>query len=201
MSGFWIKDRFDVHLPSSLPRDTPIYRIIDFFSAAHLVTTNSLYIPTAERLKDPNEGIDAALDLYAVSAGPCAGITSFFKNIDEFKDYQQRQKRANYVSCWSRVRESVAMWALYSSDLSSIQITTTIGQLEDALHSYYEREHDPRSAIDSAGQKGQFIQSARIAAVRYLSIIRLSALINRRRRAYDKLESKGLVKDEMPIAK
>ena len=93
------------------------------------------------------------------------------------------------------------MWALYSSDLSSIQITTTIGQLEDALHSYYEREHDPRSAIDSAGQKGQFIQSARIAAVRYLSIIRLSALINRRRRAYDKLESKGLVKDEMPIAK
>src|SRR5687768_7005838 len=74
-----IKDRFDIHVPSSLPRNTPIYRIIDFFSAAHRVTTNSLYIPIAERLKDSNEGIDAALDLYAVSAGSCAGIASFLR--------------------------------------------------------------------------------------------------------------------------
>ena len=190
-----IEYKLDLQAPLGLRQDTPIHRIIDFFSAAHGVTSNSLYIPQANRLKDPNEGIDAALDIYAISSGPCAGITRFFKNIDEFKEYQQRQKQANYISCWSRSRESVAMWALYSLDSSSVQITTTVGRLENALRSYYGREHDPRGVIDNAGKIGQFIKTARIVPVKYFSILELSARINRRRRAYGSLESKGLIKE------
>lgn len=190
-----IEYELELKAPSGLRQDTPIHRIVDFFSVAHFVTSNRLYIPQAERLKDPNEGIDAALDVYATSSGPCAGITRFFGNIDEFKEYQRRQKRAHYISCWSQIRESVAMWALYSLDSSSVQITTTIGRLGDALRSYYRREHDPRDAINNAGKNGQFIQTERIVPVRYFSILDLSARINRRRRAYDRLESRGLIKE------
>lgn len=190
-----IEYKLDLQVPSGLRQDTPIHRIVDFFSVAHVVTSKSLYIPQADRLKDPNEGIDAALDIYATSSGPCAGITRFFRNIDEFKEYQQRQKQANYISCWSQNRESIAMWALYSLDSSSVQITTTIGRLRDALRSYYRREHDPRGAIDNAGKNGQFIKTARIVPIKYFSILDVSARINRRRRAYDRLESKGLIKE------
>ncbi len=195
-----IEDELDLQIPSGLRHDTPIHRIVDFFSLAHAVTSSSLYIPQAERLKDPNEGMGAALDIYAISSGPCAGITSFFRDIDEFKEYQQQQKRINYISCWTQIRESVAMWALYSLDSSSVQITTTIGQLEDALRSCYGREHDPRGAIVNAGKNGQFIQSARIVPVKYLSILDLSARIDRRRRAYDRLESKGLIGTPATVA-
>lgn len=186
--------KFDVRTSPSLGDDTPIHRIVDFFSVAHLLTSNILYIPLGERLKDPNEGIDSALDLYAVSAGPCAGITRFFSNNEEFKKHHQRQKQLNYVSCWSQLRESVAMWALYSPDSSSVQITTTIGRLKDALLSYCKREHDPQAAIEDADKNGQFIQSARIVPVKYLSLLDLGKRINRRRRAYDKLDSNGLIR-------
>jgi len=184
----------ELRIPLGLRPDTPIHRIVDFFSVAHVVIASNLYIPLAERLTDPNEGIDAALDLYAVSSGPCAGVTSFFRDTDEFKQYHERQKRVSYISCWTQVRESVAMWALYSLDSCSVQITTTIGQLEDALRLYCKREGDPRSAIDGASSNGQFVKTARIVPIKYLSILDLSARINRRRRAYDRLESKGLIR-------
>jgi hypothetical protein len=189
-----IEYEFNLKVPSGLRHDTPIHRTVDFFSVANILTSNSLYIPLAERLKDSNEGIDAALDLYAVSSGPCAGITLFFRDIDEFKEYHERQKRSSYISCWTQIRESVAMWALYSLDSSSVRITTTIGQLVDALRSYCEKEHDPRGAVEQGGKNGQFINSARILSVKYLSILDLSARINRRRRAYDRADSKGLIK-------
>ncbi|SEK71313.1 hypothetical protein SAMN05216387_102427 [Nitrosovibrio tenuis] len=189
-----IEHLFDLKVPKGLRHDTRIHRIVDFFSVAHLVTSGSLYIPLAERLKDPNEGIDAALDRYAVSVGPCAGMTSFFRGADEFKEYHERQQRVSYVSCWTQIRESVAMWALYSLDSCSVQITTTVGQLADVLSSYCGREHDPREVLDKAGKNGQFIQSARLVPVKYLSILDLSARINRRRRAYDRLEPKGLIR-------
>jgi hypothetical protein len=76
------------------------------------------------------------------------------------------------------------MWALYSPDSSSVQITTTIGRLKDALRSYFRREHDPRNVISDTKRDGQFIRSARIAPVRYLSILELARRINRRRLAY-----------------
>jgi hypothetical protein len=157
-----IGHKLDFQVSSGLRDDMQIHRIVDFFSVAHLLTSNSLYIPLAERLIDPNEGIDSALDLYAVSAGPCAGITRFFRDNEEFKQHHQRDKRRNYVSCWSQLRESVAMWALYSLDSSSVQITTTIGRLKDALRSYFKREHDPRNAIKNTKKNGQFLRTARI---------------------------------------
>jgi hypothetical protein len=59
----------DVEVSSGLRCSTPIYQIVDFFSVAHIVSLSSLYIPLAERLKDPNEGIDAALRLQRYRPG------------------------------------------------------------------------------------------------------------------------------------
>lgn len=178
---------------SGLNRTQQVHRIVDFFSAAQVVSEHILYVPLTTKFEDPNEGLDAAIDLLAISAGPCAGITRVFRSQAEFVEHQRTIASRSYVSSWTMTKESVAMWALYSTDHSSVQITTTIASLEQAASALAAVDANPMPAITSGAQSGQFLNSSKISAVQYDDLSSIGRKIDRRRRAYDKLTGTGKI--------
>lgn len=85
------------------------------------------------------------------------------------------------------------MWALYSGDESSVQITTTVERLERAAIDYAELHSSPMSAIESGSRNGQIVDRTKIVSVNYENWGVLARSIDRRRRAYDKLEAAGRI--------
>jgi hypothetical protein len=187
--------RFDEPYPklNAVTRDQEIYRIVDFFSAAQAVEGAGLYLPLASTFADANEAIDSAMAVLAVAAGPCAGITKHFGSQEEFIKYQRSVASRNYVSCWTKAKESVAMWALYSRDMCSVQLSTKVECLERAAISYADGNSDPTSAIAAASGDGQIIDGSKIVSVNYENWESIARSIDRRRRAYDKLEATGRI--------
>jgi hypothetical protein len=173
-----------------------VYRIMDFFSAAQTIKESSLYVPLASSFDDRNEAIDAAVGHLAVSAGPCAGITSYFSTIEDFIRHQRSVADRHYVSCWTKTKESVAMWALYSKDCSSIQLSTTVENLERAAITLAGVQSDPRLAICTGNGEGQFLDRSKIAAIKYDDFSSVARTIDRRRRAYDKLDAAQKISHE-----
>jgi len=189
---------FDDPLPkvSGIDRGQRLYRIVDFFSAAQAVEGGSLYVPLSSTFDDANEAIDAAIEVLSIAAGPCAGITRHFGTEEDFIKYQRQVANRNYVSCWTGTKESVAMWALYSRDESSVQITTTVGHLEQAARDFAQNQSSPMGAISTGTADDQFVDYTKIVAVKYENWRLLARSIDRRRRAYDKLEVAGRIPKE-----
>ncbi|GEM_PF-1646507 len=193
--------RFDDQSPTiaGAERQQKVYRIVDFFSAAQTIAESFLYVPLASTLDDSNEAIDAAVEYVAISAGPCAGIARHFSTTEDFIQHQKSVADQHYVSCWTKTKESVAMWALYSKDFSSIQLSTTVEDLERAAVTYAYAQYDPRPAIHIGKGAGQFLDQSKIAAVKYDDLRKIAKALDRRRRAYDKLEAARKISHEVDL--
>ena len=152
-------------LHASLKPTTPIYRIIDFFSAAQLIRDRQLYVPISTQFADDNEGIERSFRTYAIAAGPCAGFSPHFQSKDEFIEQQTLEKMSSYISCWTQQRESVAMWALYSEDRCSVQITTSIEKLSFAFKTLARNEYNPLELSLDNDEKRNLVISVAIMPV------------------------------------
>ena len=184
----------------SLRRTTSVYRIIDFFSAAQLIGHGNLFVPLATRLSDANEGIDQSLMIQARDVEPCASTASYFRSKQDFIAHQELKKGFNYISCWTQQRESVAMWELYSGDHCSVQVATTIELLSGAFGALARNEYNPLELSFSNSEQRSTVISVDIIPVSYMSLINVGRRIDRRRRAYDKLERLGKIKSPMSIS-
>ena len=184
------------HLHSSLDAETPLFRIVDFYSFAKVVAESRLYIPLAVQFSDQNEGVDAALTRHAITSGPCAGaVGPHFKSKQEFLEYQTWKRSRSYISCWTRERESVAMWALYSQDHCSIQMETTVGRLVSAANRLAKENYNPLDAALDNNQHGLAVMRVELMPVAYISLIELGRRIDRRRRAFEYLEARGVISE------
>jgi hypothetical protein len=183
--GLWVCPEIN----DTLKPTTPIYRIIDFFSAAKLIRKLLLFVPLATRFSDANEGIDQSLTSHATTSGPCAGMVGrHFQSKQDLIAHHTKEKESNYISCWTQQRESVAMWALYSEDHCSVQVATTIGQLYDAFNTLARNEYNPFTLSLDNDEQRNIVISAHVMPVKYVSLLDIGKQIDRRRRAYDKLE-------------
>lgn len=86
------------------------------------------------------------------------------------------------------------MWALYSQDRSSVQIATTLGNLQQASLKLAQKSSDPRPAISRDSEEGQFLDRSQISTVSYDDLKEMGKKIDRRRRAYDKIEAAGMIR-------
>jgi hypothetical protein len=179
------------YIDPGLKIDTPIYRIVDFFAAANLIETGNLYIPLASKFHDPNEGIESAITVQSYSSGPCAGVVGRFRSLDEFLSYQKFQRNCNYVSCWTKERESVAMWALYSPDYTGVQLETTVQGITNSTATLAKNLHNPISIRISPDQQSALVLSVDIFSVKYPTLSALLRRIDRRRRAFEHLYKSG----------
>lgn len=122
-----------------------LYRIIDFFELIALAHNRRLRVSSAARFSDSNEMI---------------GV--FFAQIDDpaFHPYTQEgmdkliiehtdSKESVFVSSWTRARDSIAMWELYSPYQTSVQIAVQHTDVQKAfehhseIHSHSRSHHAP----------------------------------------------------------
>jgi hypothetical protein len=178
-----------------IPGETELYRINDFFSVAQLIKNRRLFVPGACSFVDANEGVAALLRTLGVSSGFCAGALGWFKSAADAQRRHRWFKGSHFVSCWTRTRESVAMWGLYSPDHCGVQVATTAKRLWSAAE-----QHAPVSAeaVLRAAEGDVLITHRTLVPVEYESLVRIHQSIERRRKAIDKIRQLGKVKPLVP---
>lgn len=108
--------------------DYPIYRFVDFFELYEMLFHNKLKLSKLSTFQDKNEAL-----------GQVAASQADFMYRHTLKSNLQLQREHNsvrhntYATCWSLEPEMVAMWALYSSDSTSIRVKTTYSKLNATI--------------------------------------------------------------------
>lgn len=117
--------------------DNPIlYRIMDFFEFIALVNSAALRVSAASRFSDVNELVGAFLStLEGPSFHPYTE-----QAMTELISQHQLSKQQFFVSSWTKSRDSIAMWELYSPDARGIQIGVRESAIKAAFCAY-SREH------------------------------------------------------------
>ncbi|WP_125993364.1 DUF2971 domain-containing protein [Sphingomonas sp. S-NIH.Pt15_0812] len=112
-----------------------IYRIISFFELLQTLRSGKLRVSSAKQFTDPNEMIGY---LFATLASPM--WTPYTPD-----GLQRAQKEADavreswYVSCWTRVRDSIAMWEIYSPHENSVQIEVDEHRIREIFNDHFAK--------------------------------------------------------------
>lgn len=176
-----------VETDPSLPCNTTVYRIVDFFSAADIISNKRFMFSRADTFQDANEGIDRLL-AQLESAGLVKGCLGMgWNNEDSAMKSHNQLQCSHYISCWSQTRDSVAMWSLYSKDLCSIQISTKTSKLQTIAENFIEKYSFMRLKESDSGKSIVICANARIAPVTYQSLTYLLKKVSRRFKAYSRL--------------
>lgn len=130
------------HKAFKTPEDEKkIWRYLDFIKFFDLISTNTLFFPSADKLGDPFEG-----------SYPKAWKEYFNANIDKIfipetwdiidrnsapKDFSRArrlQRKFVAISCWNmQEEESAALWNIYTSTIGGIALQTTVANLKKSI--------------------------------------------------------------------
>lgn len=180
---------------SSLSPDQVVYRTLDFFGAASIVTTRQLMFSRADTFPDRNEGIDRLLgQLEASGPNSCGGMG--WSDKTSARIAHNDVKRSHFISCWSKNPESVAMWSLYSPDYCSVRISTRIGKLQVAVENLIEKYCVRRIREEDRGSLVVAAVSGRIAPVTYASLHSIAARVSRRLKSRVRLNERYARKNQ-----
>nr|WP_314171120.1 DUF2971 domain-containing protein [uncultured Aggregatibacter sp.] len=148
--------------------DFPIYRIMSIYEFYELYVKNRLKLALFSLQKDENDGIEDFLN-HLISFGN-------FEKKDEAKDHLSQIRNNKYMTCWSREKESIAMWSLYSPAHESIMVSTTRNKLSNALEEF-DRKHNFTTIWKRPNEKlATFI--GHIKEARYVNIREFISRIN-----------------------
>lgn len=173
----------------SLADATVLYRTLDFFSAAAIVTNKQLMFTRADTFSDKNEGIDRLLAQIQHSRPSC-GFGMGWHDDDTARAHHEKVKRSHYVSCFSQTAESVAMWSLYSPDHSSVRISTTVAKLRPPIESLLSKYSIGRLTKNDLGSRVIASVSGHIAPVEYTSLSNIVKRVTRRAKAHQRIASR-----------
>lgn len=104
MKRFWVD--------SDLPPNTPLYRFVTIESFIACVETKQLHLTNANLWEDTWEMITQKAPLVDAQGKRSSSGYSIHEDI--------------YGQCWSRVKESDAMWRIYSPSKTGVQIATSV---------------------------------------------------------------------------
>jgi hypothetical protein len=168
-----------IEIDEFLSPNQRVYRTLDFYSAASIVTRNELMFSRADTFLDKNEGIDRLLaQLQVTGLGNCGGMG--WSNRQSAQAIHERVKRSYLISCWSTNPESVAMWSLYSPDMCSVRIRASVASLSVAVNNIMEKYSLDRLTEADINKRVVVAVSSRIAPVAYASLHYISERIARR---------------------
>lgn len=117
-------------MSASLLDDQYIYRFMSFYELYQLHKNNMLRLSLLSVQEDKNEGIGAVLQF----ASPV--MATFHLTPDRVSQLYSDTIHNTYITCWSAEPESVAMWALYSSNKDGVRVRTTVSRLKSTLKAY-----------------------------------------------------------------
>lgn len=131
-----------------------LYRIMSFFELYELLINKRLKMTKLELMDDKNEGLGLALR----NLVPSSSSLGFLLNLNINKEYKKVRENT-FISCWTKEKDSMAMWLLYSKDCSSIRIKINKKNLERIIDSHLEKIHyrkhfsSPENTIISISSK------------------------------------------------
>lgn len=173
-------------LDSALTDDTVVYRTLDFFGASKIFTSSQLMFSRADTFSDRNEGVGRLLAQLEVSRPRGCGRMGWH-NDETARGQHELVKRSHFISCWSLIPESVAMWSLYSPDYCSVRISTTIAKLRVVVNNLLEKYSLAHLTESNLGQRIVVSAEGRIAPVTYASLAGISKRVSLRVKAHARL--------------
>lgn len=187
-------------IDAALEPDLRVYRTLDFFSAAAIVSQRRLMFSRADTFEDKNEGVERLLRQLEVTS-PDSGCGMGWTDQKSARKEHESLKRSHFISCWSSNPESVAMWSLYSPDYCSVRVATSIWKLRDVIEELLRKYCISRLNETDLGKRVVVAIAGRLAPVTYVSLAQIAARVSRRARARIALTNRYQKKGQsMPTA-
>jgi len=114
--------------------DFPIYRIMSIYEFYELYVNHKLKLTLFDNQKDKNDGIEYLLTELIFNPFKYVEGNNAFNELKNFR-------KNNYMTCWTKNSESIAMWSLYSTNLESIRVRTTKEKLSSCLIKFIKDNH------------------------------------------------------------
>ena len=184
-----------IEIDKKLGLKTVVYRIVDFFSAAEIVNNNRLMFSRADVFQDKNEGVERLL-AQLQSSGPYEQCALGWNDQETANKYHTKYKKSFYISSWSTNPESVSMWSLYSPDLMSVRISTTIEKLHLCANNFIDQYSITKLQKKDLGNDVIVAVNGHISSVKYTNLENITKTITRRfkakNRIIDRYKRKGM---------
>lgn len=171
-----------LEIDTTLTPDSRVYRTLDFFSAAAIISQQRLMFSRADTFEDKNEGVERLLLQLEVTS-PDSGCGMGWSDQKSARTEHESLKRSHFISCWSKNPESVAMWSLYSPDSCSVRISSSIGKLSGVLEELLRKYCISRINNTDLGERVVVAIAGRVAPVSYVSLDQIATRVRRRAKA------------------
>lgn len=118
-----------------------LYRIIDFFEFLQLIDIGKLRVSSVKRFEDRNE-----LFGYFLSTHDDPNFHPYTEEeLEERIEAHAQLRESVFVSSWTKVRDNIALWEIYSPNISGIQIGVKQADLIGVFNSFYESRNFAKS--------------------------------------------------------
>lgn len=106
-----------------------LWRYLDSAKFFDFLHNQTIFFSRGDRFEDRYEGAFTQSIKHAIEQSYAENKIQF--TFDEFK---KRLRERVFISCWHASQDdSMAMWSLYGRSSAAVAITTTVGQLRDAI--------------------------------------------------------------------
>ncbi|HDL5698623.1 TPA: hypothetical protein PXE99_000403 [Mannheimia haemolytica] len=109
--------------------DEKIYRIMSMYEFYELYVNNRLKLSQIFIQNDKNDGIESIFNQV---------LFAYYNWTRDIEKTFERTRKSRYITCWSKSKDSMAIWLLYSKNNESIRVMTTKRKLENVLNKYSE---------------------------------------------------------------
>jgi len=110
-----------------------IYRLLNFFDLYRMLKEKNLRLSKLRVFEDKNEGIGHIICLQSCD------LTRFsFIKKESIENTHNITLNSTYVTSWTKEKDSISLWSLYSKDESAIRIRTSRGKLQNCVKKFTE---------------------------------------------------------------
>jgi len=157
-----------------------IYRFVSFFELYDLIVNKKLKYTKLSLMDDKNEGLGIAIGeatkLYNILESSHEGITK--KHFEKLN--------TNYISCWTKEKDLIAMWLLYSKNKDYIRIKTSKEKLEKYTNLYTENAFFMKNYQSKEGTIQTLFPNCSIDEIKYIDFEDLIENIKQANDSYKK---------------
>ncbi len=111
-----------------------LYRIMSFFELYELLINKHLKMTKLSLMEDLNEGFAYSLK----SLLPDTFNPGFLSSNRLCEESYNLARESNFITCWTKEKESMAMWLLYSKDFKSIRVKTSKEKLKKVIDHFLD---------------------------------------------------------------
>lgn len=171
--------------------------MMDFFSAAHLVQSDTIAVERADLLPDHGLALDQLLaGMERSTPEPDYGLG--WRHDADAALARQASRASQWVSRWSLLRESVPLWQRYPAEACMVSVTSRAGKLGSVGEELLQRYGVQRLGTDDLDQSVLVARQALLAPVEYLDLAALSAGLGKKGMARNRLAANYLRRGMSP---